>query len=52
MQLLLNVLRSDFNLAEPGKFDSVVSAELPDKETDLEMFGLVTRHMAHSPCGV
>lgn len=51
MHFLLNMPRSDFNLAEPEKVDAVVSAELPDKETDPEMLASVTRHMARSSCG-
>ncbi|XP_019058078.1 PREDICTED: uncharacterized protein LOC104814022 [Tarenaya hassleriana] len=31
--------------------DQLISAELPDKETDFEGFKLVEQHMMHGPCG-
>ncbi|XP_010534679.1 PREDICTED: uncharacterized protein LOC104810180 [Tarenaya hassleriana] len=32
--------------------DHLISAELPDKETDFEGFKLVEQHMMHGPCGL
>eukprot|EP00662_Eupelagonemidae_sp_cell21_P028982 gene28982-37925_t len=31
--------------------DRVISAELPDPDTQPELFRLVTSHMLHGPCG-
>ncbi len=33
------------------KIDKVVSAELPNKETDPDLYNLVLQHMVHGPCG-
>ena len=35
----------------PRDIDLVVSAELPDPESDPELFELVKKHMIHGPCG-
>ncbi|KAF8059640.1 hypothetical protein N665_1227s0016 [Sinapis alba] len=32
--------------------DKIISAELPNKESDPEAFNLVSKHMMHGPCGV
>lgn len=34
-----------------AEIDSIISAELPDPDTDGELFELVKRHMIHGPCG-
>ena len=33
------------------QIDQFISAELPDEETDPELFKLVKSHMIHGPCG-
>lgn len=33
------------------QIDDVISAELPDKEDDPELFEIVKTHMVHGPCG-
>ncbi|KAF8099156.1 hypothetical protein N665_0250s0018 [Sinapis alba] len=38
--------------ATSAMIDKYISAELPNKLTDLEGFQLVQRHMMHGPCGV
>ena len=35
----------------PRDIDSVVSGELPDPQSDPELFALVKKHMVHGPCG-
>lgn len=36
----------------PADIDSLISAELPDPETDQGLFDIVKRSMIHGPCGV
>jgi hypothetical protein len=36
---------------EPKDIDEVVSAEVPDKATNPQLYDIVTRHMIHGPCG-
>ena len=38
-------------LRGPDDFDSVVSAQLPDKETHPLLYALVCKHMLHKECG-
>ena len=33
------------------EIDSLISAEIPDKETDPLLFDIVTKNMIHGPCG-
>ncbi|GAU50219.1 hypothetical protein TSUD_408980 [Trifolium subterraneum] len=35
----------------PADIDNIISAELPNPETDTELFMLVKKHMLHGPCG-
>lgn len=35
----------------PNRIDEVISAELPDQETDPELFETIIRNMIHGPCG-
>ncbi|GFR86029.1 hypothetical protein ElyMa_006043100 [Elysia marginata] len=35
----------------PCMIDAAVSAEIPDKNQDPELFTIVTSHMVHGPCG-
>ncbi|XP_067635181.1 uncharacterized protein [Eurosta solidaginis] len=36
----------------PDDIDSIISAEIPDPETDPEMYSIVTTNMIHGPSGV
>uniref|UniRef100_A0A0D3BD38 ATP-dependent DNA helicase n=1 Tax=Brassica oleracea var. oleracea TaxID=109376 RepID=A0A0D3BD38_BRAOL len=44
-------LEGDFRNPTAFDIDRIISAELPDKEKDLETFGLVEQDMIHGPCG-
>ncbi|XP_067930983.1 uncharacterized protein [Watersipora subatra] len=35
----------------PEQVDCVISAEIPNRVEDLELFEIVTKHMVHGPCG-
>ena len=44
-------LEGDFKNPTSADIDKIISAELPDKETDPEGYSLVEQHMMHGPCG-
>ncbi|XP_071718075.1 uncharacterized protein [Rutidosis leptorrhynchoides] len=44
-------LHESDKLPEPEDVDEYISAELPDKEEDTELYQLVTELMIHGPCG-
>lgn len=44
-------LDQDSKLHTPDDVDSTISAELPDPDTEPELFDLVVKHMIHTPCG-
>lgn len=39
------------NKIQPDETDEVIVAELPDKDNDPALFDIVTKNMAHRPCG-
>ena len=41
----------EHKLRVPADFDSMVSAQLPDKNTHPELYALVCKHMIHGECG-
>ncbi|XP_042970258.1 uncharacterized protein LOC122302876 [Carya illinoinensis] len=48
----LIILQRDCKLYAPESFDKIVSAEIPDKNTNLHLHNAVIKHMMHGPCGV
>ena len=47
---ILLILKQD-SKPRPDTYDKFVSAELPDPETQPELYALVSKHMMHGPCG-
>lgn len=45
-------LESDRKLTTPEDIDRVIRAEIPDQETEPELFRIVTDSMMHGPCGI
>ncbi|XP_062100814.1 uncharacterized protein LOC133806740 [Humulus lupulus] len=48
----LIILQRDWKLYTPESFDEIVSAEIPDKNTNIHLHNAVVKHMMHGPCGV
>ncbi|XP_075477759.1 uncharacterized protein LOC142518825 [Primulina tabacum] len=48
---MIIILQSNYKINSPERFDSYVVAELPYKDVFPRLFGLVSRHMMHGPCG-
>ncbi|KAG6670583.1 hypothetical protein I3843_Q054100 [Carya illinoinensis] len=48
----LIILQKDWKVYAPESFDEIVSAEIPDKNTNLHLHNAVVKHMMHGPCGV
>ncbi|EGT54381.1 hypothetical protein CAEBREN_32751 [Caenorhabditis brenneri] len=48
---MLIILKDKWKLKTAADIDSIISAELPDKDEDPELFELVSTMMLHRPCG-
>ncbi|KAG6657396.1 hypothetical protein CIPAW_04G088100 [Carya illinoinensis] len=48
----LIILQKDWKVYAPESFDEIVSAEIPNKNTNLHLHNTVVKHMMHGPCGV
>ncbi|KAG7994346.1 hypothetical protein I3843_01G054000 [Carya illinoinensis] len=46
----LIILQRDWKLYTPESFDEIISAEIPDKNTNLHLHNAVIKHMMHGPC--
>nr|GEZ82120.1 DNA helicase PIF1, ATP-dependent [Tanacetum cinerariifolium] len=44
-------IETEDNITTTGKIDEYISAEIPNKDEDPELYQLVTDHMMHGPCG-
>ncbi|GKC92713.1 putative PIF1 DNA helicase/replication protein A1-like protein, partial [Tanacetum coccineum] len=44
-------LETKDKITTTGKIDEYISAEIPNKDEDPELYQLVTDHMMHGPCG-
>ena len=49
--ILLFLGHSKPDYMQPDNIDQIISAELPDPETDPELYGIITTNMLHGPCG-
>jgi hypothetical protein len=45
-------LHHDSKLKTPEDIDSLLSAELPDPNTESELYHLVVKYVVHGPCGI
>ncbi|XP_062088611.1 uncharacterized protein LOC133795174 [Humulus lupulus] len=48
----LIILQNEWKLHAPESFDEIVSAEIPDQNTNIHLHNAVVKHMMHGPCGV
>ncbi|GAU38772.1 hypothetical protein TSUD_279250 [Trifolium subterraneum] len=48
---ILVFLQPTFRFVHPHDIDKIISAEIPDKDRDPELFTIVTSLMIHGPCG-
>jgi hypothetical protein len=49
---LLIVLHNESKLRDAHDIDSLISAEIPNQETDPELYDVVSSSMIHGPCGI
>ena len=47
---ILVILKEEDMMREPDQVDQLVRAEIPDPETELELYAIVTKTMMHGPC--
>ena len=48
---MLIILVPEDKIRTSEEIDQHISAEIPDKECDEELYNLVTKQMIHGPCG-
>ena len=44
-------LEENYKITQPAQIDRIISAEIPDKNEDPDLYKIVTDHMMHGPCG-
>jgi hypothetical protein len=44
-------LHAAYRITHPNNIDKIISAEIPDRDCDPELFEIVTSLMIHGPCG-
>ncbi|KAJ8931614.1 hypothetical protein NQ314_015446 [Rhamnusium bicolor] len=49
---ILTILRNEDKLVDPERIDMLISAEIPDRNVESDLYDIVTRNMVHGPCGV
>lgn len=49
---ILITLRNEDKFRDSIRIDQLISAELPDPQTEPQLFELVAQHMIHGPCGM
>ncbi|XP_045797949.1 uncharacterized protein LOC123892172 [Trifolium pratense] len=48
---ILIFLHPSSKYPSPDDIDTIISAEIPNPDTDIELYNLVKKHMIHGPCG-
>ncbi|WVZ67157.1 hypothetical protein U9M48_016277, partial [Paspalum notatum var. saurae] len=48
----LLIMQGKYKLTCPEQYDSIISAELPDKCKYPKLYKMVIKHMMHGPCGI
>ena len=48
---ILIILNDDDKPRQPADIDRIVSAEIPDKEVNERLWGIITKQNIHGPCG-
>jgi hypothetical protein len=48
----LVILRNEDKIRDIQQLDKLIRADIPDKETEKELFDIVTSHNIHGPCGM
>lgn len=48
---ILFLLEPSYRFVHPYDIDKIISAKIPDKDIDLELFKIVSSLMIHGPCG-
>ena len=48
---ILVFLRPEFRCLHPNQIDKIISAEIPDKHSDPNLYAIVASLMIHGPCG-
>ncbi|KAL2998223.1 hypothetical protein AAZX31_09G086000 [Glycine max] len=49
---ILILLHPSNKYPNPEDIDNIISTEIPNKDTHLELYELITKHMIHGPCGL